>query len=239
MSAQIRQTGGLGDLPAWQAEVAQLLEEHHLVAWSPRPGERLRFGQGLGLYLESFEDTEVCWLQGEYVADIFSFCNQLERVLGGERIRRSVDARGGIVDALRRRRTQASGKPYKRRFYVWSEAHVLLRHDHKLLGRLVDAIAGVAAEAEYASEDMLLIHRAIFVGAPSLDVYAEEPTGQFRTWLSEKGEVPLWRVVSGLREPPVLRYRIEGLPGEGEGGLAPPVVLPRRAGQPSRGGSGA
>jgi hypothetical protein len=196
-------------LPPWHVEVAQLLEEHHMVAWAHLPADRARFGLELADALTQFDDTQVCQLHGAHISDIFSFCNQLERAMGDDRIRRSIDARGGVVDALRRRPQPIRGRAIRRRFYLWHDADVMLRADHKLFGRLVDAIAGVAAEAEYASEDMLLLHRAIFIGAPSLDVYAEDPRGQFSSWLSEESEVPLWRVVSGLDVPPFIRYRIE------------------------------
>ncbi len=201
-------------LPSWQVEAAQLLEEHHLVAWGHDPRDRARFGTELAEYLRGLGDTQVCVLQGRMIKDIYSFCNCLERAIGFDRIRRTVDKDGGIVGALRRRLTPSGGRPIKRRYYIWQDAHVLLRADHRLFGRLVDAIAGVAAEAEYASEDMLLLQRAVFVGTPSLDVYAEDPQGQFRSWWMEEREEPLWRVVSGVEAPPFLRYRIEAELGD-------------------------
>jgi hypothetical protein len=170
-------------------------------------------------HLESFGDARVCQLQGAAIFDIFSFCSQLEPALGVKRVRRSIEARGGVLDALRS--APEPGEAVKRRFYVWHDAHILLKHDHQLFGRLVDAFAGVAAEAEYASEDRLVLHRALFIGTPALDVYAEDARGQFRTWLSENGEVPLWSVVSGLRRPPVVRYAIDP-------GLMATVAVPGR-----------
>ena len=35
----------------------------------------------------------------------------------------------------------------------------------------MDTIAGVAAEAEYVSDDLLLIHRSVYIGSSVLDVY--------------------------------------------------------------------
>ena len=129
-------------------------------------------------------------LDGSRITDLASFCNQLERAIGFDRIERRIDTPTGVVGTLRRRHTPRGEQPVKRRYYLWLDADVLLRRDHKLFGRLVDALAGVAAEHEYANEDLLLLQRAIFVGGPSLDMYAEDPRGQFRSWWSDDGEDP-------------------------------------------------
>ncbi len=195
--------------PADLEEPARLLEEHHLAAWSDDPVSRVRFGADLALLLNGIRDTQVCVLHGSQIRDLYSFCTQLERALGVARIRRSIDASHGVVDTLRRRHRAAEQTPQKRRFYLWHDAHVLLAADHVLFGRLVDALAGVAAEAEYATDDLLLIQRAVFIGTAALDMYAEDPRGQFRSWYREGREKPLWRVVTGVRRPPVLPYRID------------------------------
>lgn len=192
---------------AWQVDAAQLLEEHHLAAWAHVEAHRTRFGSELATYLGRLDDTQVCELPGSAITDIFSFCNFLERSIQNGRVRRSIDARGGIVDALRSVSDRA--RNFKRRFIIWHDADVLLRHDHKLFGRLADAMMGVSAELEYASEDLLLIQRVVFVGAPSLDLYAEDPRGQFRRWYAERNEEPLWKTVTGVSAPRVLRYRID------------------------------
>jgi hypothetical protein len=186
---------------------AQLLDEHHLVAWSHSPIDRAAFGGLFAEHLESLGDACVFQLQGAAITDIFSFCSQLEGALGTRRLRRNIEARGGVVETLRR--AADSARAVKRHFYIWHDAHVLLNKDHKLFGRLVDAFAGVAAEAEYASEDLLMLHRAVFIGSPALDMYGEDGQGQFRSWHTEKGEVPLWRVVSGLESPPIAVYAID------------------------------
>ncbi len=86
---------------------------------------------------------------------------------------------------------------------------MLLHENHKLFGRLADALAGVAAEAEYASDELLIIQRTIYVGGPLLDVYAENRHGQFRAWYTDGHGEPFWKVVTGLDAPPVLRYQID------------------------------
>ena len=204
----------------WQVEAAQLLEEHHLVAWAHHPVHRRRFGRELAASLSRLPDTQVCELPGAAIHDIFSFCNFLERSIRNDRVRRSIDAKGGIVDALRV--VSDRTKQIKRRYLVWQDADVMLRYDHKLFGRLADAMMGVSAELEYNSEDLLVLQRVIFVGAPSLDLYAEDPRGQFRRWFAEKHEEePLWASVTGVAAPPVLRYRIDPMFDEDMGS---PVV---------------
>lgn len=219
MNARVSKLSQVQPPPSWLGAAAQLLDEHHLVAWSGAEADRAAFARLLGEYLESFSDARVIRLQGSGITDIFSFCAQLQTALGLPRVRRSVEARGGVVDALRR--APESTPAIKRRFYIWHDAHVLLNQDHRLFGRLVDALAGVAAEAEYATEDLLCLHRAVFIGSPALDMYAEDRRGQFRSWLREKGEVPLWRIVTGLKRPPIARYAIE------PGLLTPVTVKPR------------
>lgn len=192
----------------WPVDVLQLLEEHHLCAWSTLPARRRKFGVDLAWHLAALAETQVCVLDGARITDLPSFCNQLERSIGFDRIERRIDTPMGVVGALRRRHTPRGEKPIKRRYYLWLDADVLLRRDHQLFGRLVDAIAGVAAEHEFANEDLLLLQRAVFVGGPSLDMYAEDPRGQFRSWWSDAGEDPLWRVVTGVAAPRLLRYQI-------------------------------
>ncbi|MBC7834580.1 MAG: hypothetical protein H7Y88_05705 [Phycisphaerales bacterium] len=195
---------------AWRVEIAQLLEEHHLVAWAHSARERLTFGADLATYLTSMADTEVCRLDGKYITDLESFVHQLQRVVHGPVMRLEIDGPRGVVAQLRRRDLAGPpGRALKRRYYIWQDADMLLRKDHRLFGKLVDALLGVAAEAEYASEDLLLIHRAVFVGAPSLDMYAEDNRGQFASWATEAGEEALWEVISGVERPPVLRFKID------------------------------
>lgn len=199
---------------------ALLLDESHVVAWSRNATVAERFGIDLATFLHNFADTQVCSLGGWLVRDLDSFCQQLEIALargtGAEQtptIRRQVHGRHGIVDHLRRRGVHGEDAHHvacKRRYYIWRDADALLRKDPVLFGELVDALAGVAAEAEYVSEDLLLIHRTVFVGGPALDIYAENTSGQFARWLSDTASdgsrhEPLWRTITGLSRPPIAR----------------------------------
>jgi hypothetical protein len=222
MSADIGHVATPATNALWQVEAAQLLEEHHLVGWAHHPMHRRRFAEDLACSLASMDDTQVCMLPGHAIRDIFSFCNFLERSIRNDRVRRSIDAKGGIVDALRMV-SDRSGS-IKRRYIIWQDADVMLRYDHRLFGRLADAMMGVSAELEYTSEDLLVIQRIVFVGAPSLDVYAEDGRGQFRRWFAENNEEPLWATVTGVKAPRVLRYRID--PMFDDGPVAPVVSAP-------------
>lgn len=194
---------------AWPLEVAQVLEEHHVEAWSHDALARDRFAADIAETLSKFDDTHVCTINGSHTVDLDSFCTELTRALGAdEPIGRTIDGDSGVVAALRARPLADGLRPLKRRFLLWREAHVLLKHEPRLFGRIADAIAGVAAEGEFVTDDVLFLQRGIFVGAPALDLYAEDPRGQFNTWFVEGDEAPLWRVITGVRGPSVARWRI-------------------------------
>ena len=202
----------------WQADVTQLLDEHHLVAWSDLPQRRMQFAVSLGQFLGSQRDTEVCVFYGKYITDLESFCHQLERNVPGPSLQRRLEGGGGIADLLRQRASFRGRPETKHRFYIWHDADVLLRANHKLFGRIVDAISGVAAEAEYVSEDVLLLHRAVYVGGSVLDVYAEDARGQFQAWADDGQGEPFWKVVTNIDHPMFLRYRIDCLGPHTDGG---------------------
>lgn len=209
MSALSRQPEVILLAQDWQADVTQLLDEHHLVAWSDSPARRTQFAVSLGQFLGSQRDTEVCVFYGKHITDLDSFCYQLERAIPGPTLDRRIDGPGGVV-ALLRTRASFRGRPESKfRYYIWHDADVMLRANHKLFGQLVDAIAGVAAEAEYVSDDLLLLHRAVYVGGSILDIYAEDGRGQFQSWRTDEHDEPFWQVVTGIDAPPFMRYRID------------------------------
>lgn len=199
----------------------ELLEEHHLVAWGRNMGVRERFTLDLVRHLHAMIDVQTVIISGAGVHDLGGFCTQLERGVcpaykgcggggvggagsGSRTMRRSIDGPNGVCDLMRQRPSDLASH-LKMRYYIWRDADVLLRQNARLFSRLVDAMAGVAAESEYASEDLLLIHRVIFVGSPALNDYFNDEKGQFRSWLLESpaGSKPLWSVVTGIEKPPV------------------------------------
>ncbi len=189
------------------------LDEHHVVAWSADAQERVRYGAALQLHLGQFADTSILNIRGSEVSDLYSFCAHLSHAMGLERVRARIDGTspsgvGSVIEALRSRSPVEESQRIKHRFVIWHDAHVLLKADHRLFGRLVDALAGVAAEHEYCNEDLLLLQRVVFIGGPALSGYHEDERGQFRSWYREADEAPLWGVQSGVARPPVALMRL-------------------------------
>lgn len=187
--------------PHWHADVLQRMDEQHLAAWSGLPGRRVVFASAFGEFLARQRDAEVCVLYGRSIVDLESLCAQLERALPGPTLSRRIDGLSGVTAFLRGRGVDRFGRAPKFRYYLWHDADVLLQHDEGLFGRVVDALAGVAAEAEYVSDDLLLIHRAVLVGSPALAEYAAREDGQFRSWYDDGLGTPFWQEVTGVPAP--------------------------------------
>jgi hypothetical protein len=188
-----------------------MLDEHHLIAFSEFPQRRTQFAVSLGQFLGGLHDAEVCVLYGKFITDLESFCYQLERSIPGPSLDRRIDGPGGVVSLLRERASFLGRPSAKFRYYIWHDADVMLRADKDLFGRIVDALAGVAAEAEYVSDDMLLLHRTVFVGSSILDVYADSPAGQFQSWFHDGQGEAFWKVVTGIDAPRFQRCAIDAL----------------------------
>ncbi|MEL6330497.1 MAG: hypothetical protein AAFR38_12640 [Planctomycetota bacterium] len=190
----------------WQAEVAAALDDRHLVAWSDRADDRARFAASLQDFLSGQRGTSVLPLYGGLIDGLETFCHQLERSLPVRRLDRAVDGLHGVTAALRLREDQGPGLLARTRYIVWHDADHLLEADPDLFGHLVDALAGVAAEAEFASEDLLLIQRVLLLGGPSLARYARDESGQLRSWRRDGQQTPFWQSITGLERP---QFRIE------------------------------
>lgn len=209
-----RASGRVGDgsacLEPWWLRAASALEEHHVCAWSANAAARAGFVARLGTTLASMEGTEVCVLDGGTMTDMASVCEHFGRVAGLGSVDARLGGEGGLWAALRRRPERGRDDKHvlKRRYFVISEAQTLLRRDAALLGRVVDAVAGVAAEDELVGDDLLLIQRLVLVGTAALDVYAEDPRGQLRRWWGAKGELSAWGLITGRVGPRVMRWRI-------------------------------
>ena len=91
----------LGQL--WQADVAQLLDEHHMIAWSDSPARRTQFAVGLSQFLGLQRDAEVCVFYGKHIDSLDGFCHQLERSIPGPALERRFDGTAGIASLLRQR----------------------------------------------------------------------------------------------------------------------------------------
>jgi len=119
-----------------------------------------------------------------------------------------VDGPAGLVSRLRSQPVIPGRPPLRLRYIVWHDPDGLIKNDSELFGRVADAIAGVSAEAEYTSDDLLLITRAVYIGGQSLRDYAADESGQLQSWLRDGAHEPFWRAVSGVEKPPVLTGRI-------------------------------
>jgi len=195
----------------WEPDVGQVLDEHHVAAWSELAGRRLQFAVALGQFLGAQRDTEVCPFYGRYITDLESFCHQLERAVPGPNLARRIHGPGGVTDLLRTR-TSHKGRPASKfRYYIWHDADVLMQRDRALFGQLVDALAGVAAECEYVSDDLLIIQRAVLVGGSPLSEYLRDAKGQCRAWYDDGMGEPFWKVVTGIDQPAFSGYPIDVL----------------------------
>lgn len=189
----------------WQAELARVLDEHHLAAWSPSAADRAGFAAGLASFLAGIDQAQAIPLYGRDITDLEALCYQLERSIPGDTpMRRRIDGPSGVVARLRSQPAIPGRPPLRLRYLLWHDPDAMIRADEALFGRLADAIAGVAAEAEYASDDYLLITRAVYIGGDDLRQYAANDAGQLRRWLGDGSGDPFWRTVSGVEAPPVV-----------------------------------
>lgn len=195
----------------WQADALALTDEAHLVAWSASAARRIGFATEIAQFIQSQSHTEICQFFGRSIVNLETFCQQLERGIPGPPLARRIDGPRGVAALLRSRDALHGGAPSRYRYLLWHDADALLAADQRLFGALMDAIMGVAAEAEYVSDELLLLHRAVLIGGPSLARYAEEPAGQFQSWLSDGFSEPFWKVVTGLQRPPVVTFEIDRL----------------------------
>lgn len=193
----------------WQPDAIALMDEHHLVAWSLDAARRARFAAGMQQFLCGQRDTDVVTIHGRFAADLDQFCHQVELQVPVESLARRIHGARGLTEALRSRETHAGLSVARMRYLLWNDADLLLRANPGLFAELADALMGVAAETEYASEDLLLIQRVVFIGGPELDRCAAGASGPLSSWLRDGGREPFWRVVTGLDAPPVQRACID------------------------------
>ena len=192
----------------WEPDAAALLDHAHLVADDPDETERNRFVGRLQSFLASQRGCTVAPIYGRYVSNLDDFCHQLERIVPVERLDRRIHGLHGVTNALRQR-GHGSGRSLARsRHLIWSDADHCLRADPELFGDLIDAIAGVSAEAEFSSEEPLMIQRVVLVGGAALAQAASDPRGPLRSWRTDRTGVPFWRVLTGLDAPPIERRSI-------------------------------
>ena len=199
--------------PLWQADAQALLADRHLSAWSADAIARQRFASTLHHFLASQPDTEVWSIGGEAIDSVSALCRQVGMCFPLGAIEPRIHGLRGFTDALRQRGSDNFGSYSRFRYIIWHEADATLNASPELFGEIVDALTGVAAEAEYASERLMMIQRTVFVGGPALQAYADDPRGQFRSWLGRRSGVgrPFWEVVTGVEAPDVRTEAVERL----------------------------
>jgi len=180
----------------WLAAAEALTDEHHVVAVSDDEAARIRFGSYLTMQTEQLRDTEVCPIYGRFVRSIGELAYMIER--GAATKQPNEPTLDGMTETLRH-----VHRTTRRRFIIWHDAHVLAEHDPALFHQVTDVMTGVAAEQEYASEDLLVLTRCLLIGTPTL---ATHPA--FDGWWAEGDSQPFWQVVSGLSQPPIKRVRL-------------------------------
>ncbi|MCC5822073.1 MAG: hypothetical protein LAT64_14480 [Phycisphaerales bacterium] len=210
MHLSLSTSGSFFEPCTWQPEVCSKLESHHLVAWSRDVRSRTRFAPSLQSYLQTQPATEVCILHGRAILDLESFCAQLERQILVDELARTIDGPRGVVAALRQRSLIPGRTPPRQRVLIWHDADVLCRARPGLFADLAEAITGVSAELEFASDAGIFVQRAVFLGPERLRDFARQPGSCFRTW-KDDGGVPFWSLVSGLDRPPVSVCSIDAL----------------------------
>jgi hypothetical protein len=184
--------------PAEPAEIAQLLDEHHLVVVGDAPAEGWRFATQLGERLAALPGASVVAIDGRRIDDTASFCEQLAEAL-------RVRCHGRGIDTAAELLRSPPGAP-RHQFFLWRDAERLVASNPDLFGRLANAMLAIAAEKEHVSHDALVLQRSVFVGGDRLAAYADENDGPLRAWLLEDGATRFWEVISRVPYPPVLTY---------------------------------
>lgn len=199
----------------WEPELLTKLESHHIVAWSSDPALRARFGVRMKQFLDAQSQTEVLVLHGRGILDLEGFCSQLERLIHAEVLARSIDGANGVAALLRQGQDGFVGSPINQRFFLWHDADVLLRKNPVLFDEIVEVIAGVSAELEFADNESMLIQRGLYLGGRALAEHARLEHSRFQSWEDDGPGVPFWSLVSGIDRPSTMLCSVDTLMRDG------------------------
>lgn len=161
------------------------LDETHMVIWGEVPAQREHALLLCREMLSAIPETQTVELNGAAMTDIRSSRAALAESLPGPLDREpgpSFDGPSGVLSRLREPPPPIGGAHIKRRYYLWHDADVLLTSSPASFSVMIDAIAGVAAESEYASDDLLLIQRLVLIGGPDLAMCYADEHGPLRSW---------------------------------------------------------
>jgi len=186
----------------WQPEVLARLEDRHLVAWGDDVAVRTRFAASFQQYLSSLPDTQICVIHGRSISSIEDICCQLECLIPVDKLSRSVDGPWGVSSILRSRCVVPGRRSERMRVFVWHDADLLVRRDRALFQDIVEVMAGVSAEMEYADDGAVLVQRCVYVGSSALEREARRVDSRLNSWSPvTDGEIPFWGLVSGQASP--------------------------------------
>jgi len=186
----------------WQPEVLARLEDRHLVAWGDDVAVRTRFAASFQQYLSSLPDTQICVIHGRSISSIEDVCCQLECLIPVDKLSRSVDGPWGVSSILRSRCVVPGRRSERMRVFVWHDADLLVRRDRALFQDIVEVMAGVSAEMEYADDGAVLVQRCVYVGSSALEREARRVDSRLNSWSPvTDGEIPFWGLVSGQASP--------------------------------------
>lgn len=181
----------------WAADVAQLLDEHHVVVVCDDVELQERFARMLESHFASLPRTQLIHISGADARSSENFAAQLSRAASDLTGRAGLD---GMVQLLRTR-----GSRLRQQIFLWHQADAMLEADVEEFSRVANALMAVAAERELLGDDTVVIQRAIFMGGPKLGAYAEWADGQFSRW---RDDGRFNRVLRVAPRPKVLLYRI-------------------------------
>lgn len=161
------------------------LDEAHMIIWGADSSQRQHALTLCREMLSAIPETQTVELNGASMIDIKSARAALAASLPGPIEREpgpSFDGPSGVLARLREPPPPIGGAHIKRRYYLWHDADVLLTSSPASFSVMIDAIAGVAAESEYASDDLLLIQRLVLIGSPDLATCYADEHGPLRSW---------------------------------------------------------
>jgi hypothetical protein len=161
------------------------LDDSHLVVWGHEAKQQQHASDLARELLSSVPEAQVVEFDGASMTDLRTARAQIDRALpdpDGRALGPSFDGPTGVWARLREMPPAMSGHHVKRRYYLWHDADTLLTTNPSTFSVIVETLAGVAAEAEFVSDDLLLIHRVLLIGGPELAACWHDVMGPLRAW---------------------------------------------------------
>lgn len=205
-------------------QAISLLDEHHLAAWDATPEVAARFGAWIASGLSRQPSSEVWTIDGENAGTLRGLVRQFARLIPGDMgismsesvaggrgwsmAEPKIDGPAGLTEMLRIRGGDAFRASARFRYVIWHDADASIQSDERLFLDVADALMGVAAEAEYAGERLLMIQRVLLIGGRRLQEMATGADAPLRRWRRDGAGVPFWSVVTGLKTPPLLAFPV-------------------------------